>query len=1576
MKILIVEDDPTVVQTLQILLASCSYAVDVANDGEAGLQMVEVYDYDLIMLDMLLPNLGGLDVCQQLRKQGCKTPILLLTGQDGGRQKAIALNAGADDYVVKPFDAEELIARVQALLRRGNTATQPILAWGPLSVDPGYRRVAYGTRLLSVTPKEYAILELFLRNPQKPLNASMILDRVWTALESPGDEAVRVHIKDLRQKLAAAGAPKDFIKTKHRVGYQLNPLYATVPEVVPGEALTVPQIAELNAVNEELRATLEARQSVQAELQQQHQALELAYQTVTQECGQLQADRDELERRVAERTAELQQLYDEAPCGYLSLDATGVVLQINATGLKMVGYTAAEMVGKPCTEFMTPESAAVFQPSLAQCFQRGFAQDREFQIVCKDGSILPVSISARVVRNSARGDVLVRAVVIDIRDRVRLEAERQQLEAERQKAEFSLRDSEERYRLLFESNPNPMWFFDPQTLRLIEVNTAAIAHYGYSRAEFLQMTLTEICAVPDCCDLPLIASQLEAGQPYVGITRHCKKDGTAIDVEISAYAFVVAGQPTNLALIKDISDRVQAEAARQASEAKYCTLFNSIDEGFVLCDVVFNERNEPEDMVYVEANAMAVRMTGQELAGRRASELCTQFEPEWLEVFGQVAQTGEAVRMELPVTNRNTWYEFYAFRPEVAHPTRIAIIYKDIGQRIQLEQDLIKNRNLLERIFHESSDALFLIEAETLLTVDCNQRAIDLFEVAGKTDLLHITRHILQQQPTRPGEDRLKLPESWNQEIEYVTQQGRRFWGDLSVKAITFGAQQFHLMRIIDISDRKRFEAEREQAELHLRQREEFLSSIYNGAEQAIFVVAVNPDQSFHYLSFNRVAEHYAGVTAQSVIGKTPEAVFGPVIGARFHQHALRCLQAGTSITYEEHLAFPHITLWTLTTLSPLHNAEGRIYRLIGTSIDISDRKQAEIMLKLSQAKFEALVRNMPGMVYRYHPAQPDQPHHFTFVSPQATDLLELSPDTLLASADALIELIHPDDVSSFQTSVLDAVESFSTWHWEGRVITPSGQLKWIHGTSQPQQTTEGEAWDGLLLDISDRKQAQQTIQEQASLLDIVSDAIYVRDLDNHILYWNQGAERLYGWPAAVAIGQKVDTLLQSPDAQIETVLQRLSSRGEWQGEVHNRTQTGQTVVVVARWTLVQDEAEQPQCILTVDTDITEQKQLEAQFYRAQRLESLGVLASGIAHDLNNVLTPILAVSQLLQTLQPKQDRRSQEMLKVLETSAKRGANLVKQILTFSRGNGGERRPLSVVPITQELTKVIRQTFPKTIELYSILPDEEPGLVSADATHLHQVLMNLCINARDAMPNGGTLTISVEPWVVDQAIDNAILEPQVGAYVVITVADTGMGIPLEIRDRIFDPFFTTKPPGQGTGLGLATVLGIIKDYGGFLQVMSGVGVGTQIRVCLPMLVTETHQVQSVMMPMVGNGERIFVVDDDESVRCATRSLLENHHYNVLLAKDGQEAIELYRQHHSTIAVVLLDITMPNMDGITLIHHLKAMNSTVQIIAMSGLVANKKPALAAGATVFITKPYSADILLDTVWKLSSTPSLLK
>jgi two-component system, cell cycle sensor histidine kinase and response regulator CckA len=504
-----------------------------------------------------------------------------------------------------------------------------------------------------------------------------------------------------------------------------------------------------------------------------------------------------------------------------------------------------------------------------------------------------------------------------------------------------------------------------------------------------------------------------------------------------------------------------------------------------------------------------------------------------------------------------------------------------------------------------------------------------------------------------------------------------------------------------------------------------------------------------------------------------------------------------------------------------------------------------------------------------------------------------------------------------------------------------------------------------FMKDITDRKAAEQTIHEQAALLDIASDAIFVRDLNHHILYWNQGAERLYGWTAAEAIGQSANTLLQEEAAQIAVIMSTLLSQSAWRGEIQKVTKTGKGVIVEARWTLVRDESGQPKSILTVNTDITEKKQLESQFYQAQRMESLGTLASGIAHDLNNVLTPILALAQVMPLQQSNLNLRSQEMLSIIEMSAKRGASMVQQILTFTRGTGEERTTLQVVPILRETIDIIQQTFPPTITIRNHISDSPISMVAANPTQLHQIVMNLCVNARDAMPDGGTITICAENFYVDRLFAQMSLNARIGNYVLITITDTGAGMSTEVRDRIFEPFFTTKAHGKGTGLGLATVLGIVKSYGGFVQVSSELGQGSQFKVYLPAVEGTVAQIESGTEPIRGHGELVLIVEDDLTVQSANRSILESYGYRTLVADDGIDAIALYAEYSQEIAIVLMDMMMPNLDGVAAIQTLVKMNPQVQVVAMSGIPSNRSAALTAGAKVFIAKPYTLETLMESL-----------
>ncbi len=502
------------------------------------------------------------------------------------------------------------------------------------------------------------------------------------------------------------------------------------------------------------------------------------------------------------------------------------------------------------------------------------------------------------------------------------------------------------------------------------------------------------------------------------------------------------------------------------------------------------------------------------------------------------------------------------------------------------------------------------------------------------------------------------------------------------------------------------------------------------------------------------------------------------------------------------------------------------------------------------------------------------------------------------------------------------------------------------------------------------RMKAEEKIREQAALLDKAQDAIVVRDMEHNILFWNKGAERLYGWKAEELIGRKaINLLYKEKSPQMIEARRGVAENGEWDGEFRQVTKDGREIIVQSRWTLVPDNDGKPKSILIINTDITEKKRLESQFLRAQRMESIGTLAGGIAHDLNNVLHPIIMALQWLR--QKFTDEQSQKLIDTIETSAQRGANLVKQVLSFARGLEGEHMPIQIRHLISEIEKILQETFPKSIEIRTDI-SRDLWTISGDPTQLHQVLMNLCVNARDAMPTSGRLSISAENVFIDESYARMNIDAKVGPYVVITVSDTGVGIPSKIMDRIFEPFFTTKEPGKGTGLGLSTAFGIVKSHGGFIHVYSEVGRGTRFRVYLPAIkTTEVKKVEEKKSELpIGHGELILVVDDEPSIREVTRATLETYGYRVITASDGAEAVALYTQNREEVRIVLMDMAMPIMDGPSAIRALYKIDPQVKVVAVSGLRENDKLREVTGTDVctFLSKPYTAETLLVTLHKV--------
>jgi PAS domain S-box-containing protein len=592
--------------------------------------------------------------------------------------------------------------------------------------------------------------------------------------------------------------------------------------------------------------------------------------------------------------------------------------------------------------------------------------------------------------------------------------------------------------------------------------------------------------------------------------------------------------------------------------------------------------------------------------------------------------------------------------------------------------------------------------------------------------------------------------------------------------------------------------------------------------------------------------------------------------------------------------------------------------------------------------------------------------------NPALCTIVGYSRDELLESNFQAIT--HADDLEADLQSVREMLErKRNNYSMEKRYIHKSGRHVWIQLNVSLLWNADGSPryFISQVQDITMRRKADEALHESEEQFRLISenvaDHIVMIDTQARILYSNPSHSVLFGDPAAL---RGTDAFLEiHPDDRercrkifLEGIHAGESRRAEYRivdksGGVHSIESQGSPI---------RDSAGKITGAVIVSRDKTEQDRLEQQMLRMQRLESIGTLASGVAHDLNNVLAPIILALELLRN--GSRTDAEIKMLDNLKTTAHRGASIVSQILGFARGMEGERSALHVRQLVKEIARIAEETFPKSIVLQVHLANDVP-LIRGDQTQIHQVLLNLCVNARDAMPRGGTLSISLDNHIVDEPY--ARIHPGVhpGKYILLSVADTGTGIPPEILARIFEPFFTTKERGKGTGLGLSTVHGIVKSHGGFVDVYSEPGSGTTFRVYLP-----AGELEGTLGPLAskqevlrGNGEYILVVDDEESILEITKETLGAFGYNVLTASDGAAALAEYGSHKDQIVLVITDMMMPILDGQQTIFALRSMNPSIKIIGCSGLAASgKHPHDSAGdADAFITKPYTAETLLTTI-----------
>ena len=711
------------------------------------------------------------------------------------------------------------------------------------------------------------------------------------------------------------------------------------------------------------------------------------------------------------------------------------------------------------------------------------------------------------------------------------------------------------------------------------------------------------------------------------------------------------------------------------------------------------------------------------------------------------------------------------------------------------------------------------------------------------------------------------------------------------------------------------------------------------------------------------------GCTPESLVGKSIEYGLSPTSVALIRermQPLLKAFLAGdpsaVALTHDiEQLRADGTKVWTEVATTFIRNDRGGV-EIIGVSRDISERYAAEQALRASALRL-AHAEEVAGIghwTFHIETAQVDG-------SGNAARLCGLPPGRLWALAQ-INDLILPEYREQTTEALRAAAEDGQPYDLVYKLRrADDGAIATVH--ARGERDAEQRVVFGTIQDITAQRASEEQLRLRSAALESSALSVTITDAVGCVEWINPAFVALTGYQTEETLGKRLNQLIRSDRHSTEFYLQIQSTilaGNTWHGEMFERRKDGTQIPVEQTITPVRDDEGRVAHIIVIGQDIAERRRLQEQALRAQRLDSVGRLAGGIAHDLNNILVPILMAPAVLRD--ELTDPAALEILDSVETSANRGAAIIRQLLTFSRGGGagGERLPVQLRHIVGDMVSIIRETFPKNIVTRTDLPSE-PWLVAGDATQLHQVLMNLCVNSRDGMPTGGTLTITLENVELDAAAVASHPGTAPGPHLLLGVFDTGTGIPADHLDKVFDPFFTTKAVGQGTGLGLATALGIVQSHRGLIQIGSRPGAGTQVRVYLPAVPAASAPApEAAAAPLpLGHGELILLVDDEDNIRRITRSSLEQQGYRVLAASDGAEALACFQQHHATIRVVLTDLLMPFMDGHGLIQAVRQIDPTMCIIAVSGHAAEPDPNLPATVSAFLAKPYSRHQLLQTV-----------
>ena len=1009
----------------------------------------------------------------------------------------------------------------------------------------------------------------------------------------------------------------------------------------------------------------------------------------------------------------------------------------------------------------------------------------------------------------------------------------------------------------------------------------------------------------------------------------------------------------------------QAKSAQQAGEARYRKLFANMNEGVAYCRMIFQD-GQPVDFVYLAVNSRFTGQTGlKDVIGKRVSEVIPgirESDPELLEIYGRVARTGQPEKFERYVQSLKMWFNLSVFCPEPGH---FVAVFDVVTARKEQEAALKASEAKYRAIFENVQDVFYQTDNAGLIS-DISP-SIERYSGYCREELIgKPVTEVYFYPADRAGVLKAlhEKGEAVDHEVRLKTKSGRLVYTSVNAHVLLDAGG-----KPAGVEGTLRDVTERKQAEAEVRERTAFFEALVNSAQDGIMVVdnqnkkiiqnqrmidlwkippdiASDPDDRKQYAFARGQTNDPVGFDEKS---RQLAASADGHIGDELELKDGRVMERHTSL-----VAGPH----------------GEAYGRLWNFRDITGRRRTEKTLRDNEEKFHQLADNISDVFWIVSP-------DFAvlhYVSPGYATIWGRPVATLYRRPAEWLEAVLPEDrerVFAIFNTLREAAPAVDV---EYRIARPDGTVRWIRDRGFQVRAAAGELVriTGIATDITERKQAEEAHTRLATAVAQAAETIVITDLAGNIEYVNPAFERNTGYTATEALGQNPRILKSGKqDAEFYRRMWAVLRGGEtWSGHFSNRRKDGTVFEEEATISPIRDAAGKIVSYVAVKRDVTRELELEAQFRQAQKLEAVGQLAAGVAHDFNNILAVIQMQAGLIRLDAPAAGNPAgtgTDYAAEIEKACHRAANLTNQLLLFSRKQPLQLRDQDLNEVIPGIAKMLQRVLGEHIQMVIKL-SPQPLTVHADTGMLDQLLMNLTVNARDAMPQGGTLELVTTAVEFDEttAAQNPRARP--GTFACVRVGDTGCGIAPEVRPRIFEPFFTTKEPGQGTGLGLATVYGIVQQHQGWIEVASEVGRGTSFRIYLPRLATGAGKAAgwSSFGEVRPGHETILLVEDDAALRGSISGALTRFGYQVLAAANGAEAMALWKTQRAAIRLLLTDLVMPGgMSGKDLAELLQQQDPKLKVVYASGYRAEISAEGFEEGVNFLTKPFEMQQLAQII-----------